>query len=321
MIKRALYNTIALGGTFDHLHDGHKDFLLFASQLGRFLIIGVTDQHMTLQKPYAELIQPTHVRKQAVLNFCSNHNIQAKLITLLDPFGPTIEENSIEAVVCTTETLKGANKINEIRNKLHLKELPIHVHQLKKDSLGTGIISAERVRAGEIDRSGTVYAGIFQDSVELSQKAREFFTKPHGKLFTAPAGTQNKNTLRVIVGDTTLETFINNNWHYNLGIFDRKRQRKEVVSEVLDSLENVIETKNEPGKITKAAVSTVQNWLEDKNFKHVFVAGEEDLIAVAAVLLLPLGSYVYYGQPSVGMIECLVTEDIKEAFYAALTNS
>lgn len=319
MIKKTLYNTVALGGSFDHLHEGHKDFILFAAEISKSLIIGVTDQHMVLKKPYPDLIQPTHVRKQAVLNFCNQHEIKAKLITLNDPFGPTIEENTIEAVVCTTDTLPGANKINEIRAKLHIKELPIHVHQLKKDKEGIATISAERIRAGEIDRAGNVYASVLKTDLGLTERMRVFFAKIHGNLFTTPTESHIKSAKKIVVGDSTLETFIQNKWQYDLGIFDKKRQRKDFQSDILDTLKNIEKVSNSAGKIEARAVAVLKSCIQNNTCKHVLVDGEEDLLAVAAILLLPLGSYVYYGQPNQGMVECVVSEKVKELFFEALT--
>jgi uncharacterized protein (UPF0218 family) len=36
------------------------------------------------------------------------------------------------------------------------------------------------------------------------------------------------------------------------------------------------------------------------------------LAVIPAVLLSPLGSYVYYGQPDQGLVEILVTPEIKQ---------
>lgn len=318
MINKSLYNLVALGGTFDHLHDGHKDFLNFAAQISNNLIIGITQQHMTLQKPFAELIQPEYVRKQAVINFCRRNKIKAKVITIKNAFGPTIEENDIEAIACTTETLIGAEKINEIRKKLSLKELPIHVQKLKKDKLDLGIISAERIRAGEIDRKGNVYESVIKSSFNLDSKMRDYFSKLHGVLIDKPTQSQNR-PLRVVVGDSSLENFIKNNWKYDLGIFDHKKKRKKYESKVLQKLPDVESTQNNAGWIQTQAVKEIQNWLNNKKFKHLFVEGEEDLLAVILVLLLPLESYVYYGQPENGLVECLVNEDIKESFFSVLS--
>lgn len=321
MINKTLYNTVALGGTFDHLHEGHKQFLLFAAEISQNLIIGVTDQQMTLTKQHSETIQPTHVRKQAVANFCNQHGIQNRVITIFDPFGPTIEENSrIQAIVCTTETLAGANKINEIRDKLHMHNLPIHVHTLKKDQLGIDTISAERIRNGEIDRTGRVYASVFNKTLTLSEKSREFFSKLHGTIISKP--TQSEvNSKIIVVGDSTLETFIQNNWKYDLGIFDGKRQRKEYNSEILNQLQNSKIIGNTPGSIEQQAVQIIMDWKSNQNFRHIFIEGEEDLLAVATILLMPLGTQVYYGQPNQGIVECVITEDIKETFFDVLSSN
>lgn len=328
MINKILYNTIAIGGTFDHFHAGHKDFLLFAKEISKNMVIGITDQNMSLSKPFPELIQPLYQRKQAVSLFCNQSNINAKIITLFDPFGPTIEDNNIEAIACTTQTVGGANKINEIRSKLRLKELPVHIQQLKKDKLNLGVISAERIRAGEINRDGEVYESVLKNDIKLSEKMRSFFAQLHGDIIQQPSESEIKNPIRVVIGDTTLETFITNNWHYDLGIFDGLRQREKVKSNILDSLKNIEHSQNKPGGIEVAAVETLKKWLENKNkntnnndrnnFQHLFIDGEEDLVAVIAILLLPLNSFVYYGQPDKGMVECLVTEKLKNSFFEIL---
>jgi len=319
MINKNLYNTVALGGTFDHLHDGHKDFLKFAAEISKFIIIGVTDQQMTLRKKDSELIQPTHVRKQAVSNFCNQNDIKADIITIYDEFGPTLEKSRIQAIVCTNDTLAGANKINEVRDRLYLRNLPIHIHNLKKDKSGFGTISSQRIRAGEIDRKGNVYSSILYEDLELSEENRKFFSKKHGEIIDQPKD-KNQN-LRIVVGDSTLETFIQNKWQYDLGVFDGKRQRKEVQSDILEAINNPKIVSNRPGFIESSAVELLKAWRINRNFKNIFVEGEEDLTAVVAVLLMPLGTIIYYGQPNEGIVECVVNEDIKEEFFRALSNN
>lgn len=318
MINKIQYKLLALGGTFDHFHVGHEGFILFAAEIAESLIIGITSQNMTRAKEYSELIQPLHVRKQAVRHFCKIHNIKAQVITLEDPYGPTIEENKIQAIACTKDTIAGAEKINEIREKLRLPELPIHVHTLLKDSEGSKTISAERIRAGEISRTGTVYDTVLKNTIELTETMRTYFSKLHGTIIEEPT-LPNHAALKIAVGDTTLETFITNNWQYDLGVFDGKRQRKEEYSETLANLESMQTAYNKPGNIEQSVVITFKNWLHHKSFKHLFINGEEDLVAVVAVLLLPLGSYVYYGQPNQGIVESVVTEQLKSKFFEVLS--
>lgn len=320
MINKILYNKIALGGTFDHLHDGHKDFIKFAAEISRSLIIGVTDQHMTLKKQFRETIQPTHIRKQAIVNFCKKYDIDARVTTIIDPFGPLLEKSRINAITCTQDTLPGADRINEFRDKLHLRELPIHIHKLKADVLGIETISAERIRAGEIDREGNVYSSILENDIELNDDMRKFFSQMQGDLIDRPNFDRHINSLRILVGDSTLETFIKNDWDYDLGIFDGKCKREIYQSPSLENLEHITETQNKPGFIENSATQSILNWNEDREFKHLFVNGEEDLTAVIAVLLLPLGTHIYYGQPDKGMVEAVVTEKLKETFFSVLSS-
>lgn len=319
MINKILYNTLALGGTFDHLHNGHKDFIKFAAEISRSLIIGVTDQHMTLNKPLHKSIQPVHIRKQTIVNFCKKHDINARVTTIIDPFGPTLEKSKIQALACTADTLAGADRINEYRDKLHLRELPIHVHKLLKDNLEIDTISSRRIRAGEIDREGNVYTSILENNIKLDEEMRKFFTLIQGEIITQPSYTRNIDALKIVVGDSSLETFIKNNWEYDLGIFDGKCQRKEYVSKTLENLEHLQETDNKPGFLELTAIQKISDWNENKEFKHLFVNGEEDLTAVIAVLLLPLDTRIYYGQPDKGMVETIVTEKLKETFFEVLS--
>lgn len=317
MINKQLYTTIGLGGTFDHFHDGHADFLNFASQISKNLVIGVTNQHMVLSKPYAHLIEPLHIRKQRVTAYCHKQGISAEVITLDDPYGPTLENTKIEAIACTTDTSKGAEKINEVRNKLHLKELPIHIHSLKNDLLGEGPINATRIRAGEIDTVGHVFASLFKQELVLTPEQKSFFSNPQGKMIESPKTVSNQNEV-FVVGDSTLETFLKNNWRFSLGVFDKKRHRKLVTSQLIDQLPTTHRVNNVAGEISVELVTALQNWFTQSKFKFLFVDGEEDLAAVVLVLISPLETVIYYGQPDKGVIEMKVTIELKQRFYTQL---
>ena len=45
------FKTVVLGGTFDHLHKGHKEFIKFALNLSEKLIVGLTsDEYVSNSK-------------------------------------------------------------------------------------------------------------------------------------------------------------------------------------------------------------------------------------------------------------------------------
>lgn len=308
MINKILYNSVGLGGTFDHFHEGHKSFIKFAASFSRELTIGVTSKKMTLTKPFHKMIESAQARSSAVKKFCHEEGIKAKIIELNDELGPTIEKKTVQAIACTTDTLRGAERINEIRSKLGMKELPIHVHKLLQDKSNSGPINSSRIRNGEIDREGNVYSEILAGNLKLTDEQRIYFSKPQGQIIDVP---NEAIYFSCVVGDYTLEKFINNKWRYELGIFDGKQKRVAVESKVLNKLKIDNKTSNNSGFISQELSLILKNWTDNTNFKHIYVDGEEDLAAVALIMLLPLGSNIYYGQPDKGIVEMRVTEGLK----------
>lgn len=308
MINKILYKSVGLGGTFDHFHDGHKSFIRYAASFARELTIGVTTKRMTLSKEFNKTIELSWTRSKAVKNFCAQEGIKAKIIELDDIFGPTIEPKTVQAIACTTDTTSGADKINEVRSKMSLRELPVHVHNLLKDKENHGPINSSRIRAGEIDREGNVYAKIINEGLRLDEAQRNYFAKPQGKLVSEP---NTPNYFTCVVGDSTLEKFLFHKWKYDLGIFDGKRERIAVDSKIINDLNIDERVSSNPGEISESLSTVLKKWVLTNNFKHIFVDGEEDLAAVALILLLPLGSHIYYGQPNLGIIEMIVTEGLK----------
>ncbi len=66
------YAVVALGGTFDHLHVGHKILLTMASIIAdRKIIVGVTDDAMLTKKSNAALLEPIDERIACVNAFIS----------------------------------------------------------------------------------------------------------------------------------------------------------------------------------------------------------------------------------------------------------
>ncbi|KAB8302117.1 hypothetical protein EYC80_005568 [Monilinia laxa] len=92
------HNVVAVGGTFDHLHTGHK-LLLTASALllqpaaglqepPRRLIIGITGDELLKNKRYAEYLQSWEERQNYVVEF----------LTSILSFTQTSQEEAIETV-------------------------------------------------------------------------------------------------------------------------------------------------------------------------------------------------------------------------------
>ncbi|KUF99775.1 Alcohol dehydrogenase 2 [Phytophthora nicotianae] len=122
------HDLVILGGTFDHLHNGHKKLLSLAVSIcANRILVGVTADNMLKKKSHAELLEPLEKRKSAVRDYIAflNPQIIADIVTIEDPFGPAIVVPEPAAMVVSTETLPGAAKINSIRLDRGLPKLHI----------------------------------------------------------------------------------------------------------------------------------------------------------------------------------------------------
>lgn len=308
-----MYQKIGMGGTFDHFHKGHQDFIKFAAAHGKHLIIGITNEKLTASKKFSQTIEHFSVREQSVINFCKAEKIIFETTMLNDVYGPTLADPGIDALCVTENTYKGAEQINAKRAELELSQLPVLTAALSLDKVGK-VIASERIRNGEINRVGDVYETIFYSDIVVTEKQRSVLAQPQGAVITAPSLQGS----RYVVGDTSLETFLSNNWDFSLGIFDYQKQRSAYDNLVVSQDEIDLSTENPAGIISKELLKSFQLAVEQSK-RYLFVKGEEDLAAVVAILLLPLGAAVYYGQPNVGLIEVPVTEAKKEELRTLLT--
>lgn len=130
------YRRVVLGGTFDRLHLGHKILLgegcLFAEEN---LTVGVTTGEMNLKKSLPELIQPTPVRIDSVVQFIETVKPQIghRVVPITDMFGPTITDPDLQCIVVSDETKKGGDIVNQERQKKGYSALDVYVIDLVQD--------------------------------------------------------------------------------------------------------------------------------------------------------------------------------------------
>ena len=125
-----VYTKLSLGGTFDHLHYGHRKLLTLALLCcKKELVIGITSSMMLTKKSHQSIIHSFSERKNAVEFFIKTlkPNMKTVLIELNDPFGPTITDPDIDAILVSSETIRAAFKINRIRQEKGYKLLDILV--------------------------------------------------------------------------------------------------------------------------------------------------------------------------------------------------
>lgn len=157
--------TVCLGGTFDHLHPGHK-LLLTA---GAYLLdipergsstsckytIGITGDELLKNKKDAEFLESWNDRARNVIHFLASvlelsssgwekaptpsiaekdgefiasfrdGTVTIQCVTIQDPFGPTITQEDMDALVVSAETRSGGKAVNDKRAEKDWKSLEI----------------------------------------------------------------------------------------------------------------------------------------------------------------------------------------------------
>ena len=188
---RDYYYSIAVGGTFDHLHIGHKLLLtMFAFLLGpeppesakpieykeaenKHLTIGITGDELLKNKSHQNLVESWPERQKAVWAFlqrlmrfdpsASKHppkpipaasgangyditeslgDVTINFAEIRDPFGPTITNQSITALVVSAETRKGGHAVTLERVKKGWSALDVYE---------VDVLSAEEAEEGKVD--------------------------------------------------------------------------------------------------------------------------------------------------------------------------
>ena len=149
------FRKVAVGGTFDELHKGHRSLLVKAFEVGEKVLIGLcTDEFVRkMGKPHATA--PYETRLKELRAFLKNSNLsdKAEITPLNDPYGKTLTDKCIKALVVSRETEKIALKINQKRNEKNLPPLKIiTIDMVPAENCKP--ISTTRIREGEIDREG-----------------------------------------------------------------------------------------------------------------------------------------------------------------------
>lgn len=149
------YSKVAVGGTFDELHRGHKALISKAFEVGENVVIGLSSDKFVSKMSKAHKTANYDERYNELQTYLEKSGLasRAEIVPLGDPYGLTISGKGLGAIVVSKETEVIAEKINEIRKKAGLNLLKIvTVDMVQAENCIP--ISTTRIRKGEIDRNG-----------------------------------------------------------------------------------------------------------------------------------------------------------------------
>ena len=146
----------AVGGTFDHLHAGHR-LLLAATALAtkKRVYVGIASDALLQSKKFSEFLEPFDRRAQIVVDYLkkSKPSLAVEVSALLDPKQPPKAATlpQITGLVVSEETLKGAEKLRDMRRDQNIEEplAFIVVGLIAASSLETEKLSSTFLRSRE----------------------------------------------------------------------------------------------------------------------------------------------------------------------------
>lgn len=315
------YKLVACGGTFDLLHAGHKSFIQNILKVSKNVVIGLTSDAYVESFKEGKEIEPFENRKKVLEQFLTSINAaqRVQIVPIDDYFGPLLSnEFNPQAIAVTSVTEQMAIDINQKRKAKKLPELEILKVPLKT-AQDEKILSATRIRNGEINRSGRLYVNPKwrNSTLVLPESLRLELQHPWGEvLFEIPKNINPAKT--VTIGDINTQTFNQNNVGQFLSIIDFLVQRQPKFHNLLElgiTTKVFRKVKNLHGTISLELFQSICEAFKNKDKKVILVEGEEDLAVLPVMLVAPLGYSIFYGQPNVGMVKIQVTEENKEKAY------
>lgn len=327
-----MYTHVFAAGTFDGMHKGHEALLDRAFLDGERVIIGLTSDDFIRKfklasreassearsrsargSGSARQLAKFSTRKMQLAQWLRQRGRQATIIAIDDVHEPAASMPELDAIVVSSKTAFRAREINDIRKKRGLSQLAV-LEVPMIDAEDKKPVSSSRMRNGEIDQDGKLI---------LPDNMRPELAKPLGMVLgeseIANSLVSNREKIIVAVGDVATKTLLDSGVTPRLAIIDFRVGRKSssILEKYRDSLvKKSLSVKSGPGYISKEALQAIR--AKHKEKRVIIVDGEEDLLALPAILYAPRGSVVYYGQPREGLVEVMVTDEKKKEVVALL---
>jgi pantetheine-phosphate adenylyltransferase len=155
-IKKKRFKTVAVGGTFDELHKGHKTLLMKAFQVGEYVLVGLSSDEFVMKMNKSHKVASYNERLETLTCFLekSKYANCFEISPIYDSYGLTLsKDKSIDALIVSQETVKICEIINKKRTEtglspLNIVKIGLVLAENKKP------ISTTRIRLSEIDENG-----------------------------------------------------------------------------------------------------------------------------------------------------------------------
>jgi uncharacterized protein (UPF0218 family) len=160
-----------------------------------------------------------------------------------------------------------------------------------------------------------------KDVLTITPTLRRELKYPLGTLLQgAPEETMNqlrqliqkeKPKCIISVGDVVSQNMLKQGFQIQIIVVDNKVMR-EPAKPIKAIMNRRVNVKNPPGTLTPESWEVIEQALKEKQPTQVLVEGEEDLLALVAILEAPENSLVVYGQPHEGVVVIKVDGSMKE---------
>ena len=124
----------------------------------------------------------------------------------------------------------------------------------------------------------------------------------------------------IAVGDVVTYHLLEAGRAPDVALVDERTEREAVDEDVRETVaaETHLEAVNPPAEISVDVIEALLEGLARAEPTTIMVEGEEDLVALPAIVAAPEGASVVYGQPGEGMVHVLVTDDHRAEMRALL---
>ena len=150
------FDLVAMGGTFDVIHNGHMALLKKSFSISSKVIIGLSSDQLAVKR--GKSLVNDYSKRFSLLESTIEKNFpnsSYEISKLENDFGPAVVEGSVKALVVSEETSAKGLHLNELRAERNLPPVEIVVVPMVLAEDGKAI-SSTRIKNSEIDSNGNL---------------------------------------------------------------------------------------------------------------------------------------------------------------------